>query len=143
MIKSEKYFGVLLALLFIACNNNDFAENPEQSIIGTWQLIETLSDIGDGSGDWKSVMDGYTYTFDSNGGFTSNRFAECNRGAYFINTTDQHLTLDYSCIHFTQGIEQPPGTFVEQFTFETNDLILNPTYVFCVESCGWKFRKTN
>lgn len=143
MNNSTKVWVLLLSFLLIGCNDNDFAENPTESIIGTWQLIESLIDIGDGNGDWRpvSVNDGYAYNFSPDGEFTSDRFDECAAGSYSISSVDSELTLVYDCDGFTQGIEEPAGTFIEQFRFESNDLILKPTYIFCTEQCGLKFRK--
>jgi len=139
MTKLLKYQLVLLCSLAIfGCEKNDDL-SPEQAIIGTWQLAESFIDIGDGSGDWMSVDDGYEYKFTSNNEFTSNRFSECTSGTYSINMNQ--ITLDFGCEGFSTGIESPDGTFIEQYSFDSNDLILRPTYVTCVEECGLKFRK--
>ena len=129
---------LLFILTLFGCNNDDKL-NTEQSIIGTWQLIEIYSDPGDNSGSWNPVENGYKYIFTADNQFTSTRFSECDNGIYSLNSNK--LILDFGCDGFTAGIEKPKGTFIEQMTFESNNLILNPTYLLCIEGCGWKFKK--
>lgn len=129
---------LLFTSLFLGCNNDDETNN-NSSIVGIWQLIEVFQDSGDGSGGWQSVNNGYKYTFTSNNMFFSDRFTECNYGTYSLNANQ--LTLDFGCSGFTTNIENPNGVFIENISYEANDLILNPTYLFCVEGCGWKFKK--
>lgn len=126
-------------LTISGCSNDDENIKDENSIVGTWKLIEVYDDPGDGSGSWNSVENGYTYNFSLNGQFTSTRFSECNSGNYSINSNE--LTLDFDCDGFTTGIEDPEGTFIENYTFELNRIILVPTYLNCTEGCGWKFEK--
>ncbi|MGL1885571.1 MAG: hypothetical protein OCD76_03560 [Reichenbachiella sp.] len=131
----------LIIIMLSGCSNSDDEIKTEQSIIGNWKLIEVYSDIGDGSGDWNSVENGYSYSFSSNGEFTSTRFSECSSGTYTINSDE--LTLVFDCSGFTTGIENPEETFVENYAFELNTVILVPTYLNCDEGCGWKFKKMN
>ncbi|WP_217900268.1 lipocalin family protein [Lutibacter agarilyticus] len=130
--------SIIFTILLIGCDNDDSNDN-EKSIVGTWQLIEIYSDIGDGKGKWNSIENGYKYEFDSENRFTSDRFSECQSGTYTLN--ENELILDYDCDGFTAGIETPEGTFVERITFESDKLIINPTYLMCVEGCEWKFQK--
>lgn len=136
-------FGIIIVIILsiIGCNKEDDNTEQEKSIVGNWQLIEIYSNPGAGSGNWNSVENGYTYSFSANGEFTSTRFSECSTGTYSIESNE--LSLDFDCDGFTTGIESPEGTFIEQLTFETKDLILKPTYLNCIEGCGWKFKKIN
>jgi hypothetical protein len=131
----------LLTIAIIGCSSDDEKIEAEQSIIGTWKLIEVYLDPGDGSGNWSSVENGYTYNFLANGQFTSTRFSECSTGNYVIDSNQ--LTLVFDCDGFTTGIEEPEGTFIENYTFESNTIILVPNYILCIEGCGWKFEKVN
>lgn len=135
-------FGILglVAIVLIGCSSDDKVAT-EQSIIGTWKLIEVDLDPGDASGSWSSVENGYTYNFSANGQFTSTRFSECSTGTYSLDSNQ--LTLDFDCDGFTTGIEDPEGTFIENYTFESNTVIVVPTYITCIEGCGWKFEKVN
>ncbi len=141
-MKSTLKLGMFLlfALTLFGCNNDEEL-NPEQLIIETWQLIEIYGDPGDGSGSWSSVDNGYKYIFTADNQFTTNRFSECDFGIYSLNSNK--LILDFGCEGFTTGIENPEGTFIERMTFESKNLILNPTYLICDEGCGWKFKKVN
>lgn len=136
-------FGILglLTIVLFGCSNDDENIKTEKSIIGNWKLIEIYNDPGDGSGSWNSVDNGYIYNFSENGQFSSTRFSECSTGNYTIDSNQ--LTLDFDCDGFTTGIEEPEGTFIENYTFESNTVIFVPTYLNCIEGCGWKFEKVN
>ena len=125
----------------MGCSNNDENKTEENSIVGTWKLIEIYNNPGFGSGSWNTVDNGYTYTFSTNGEFTSTRFTECSSGIYSIESNE--LSLDFDCDGFTAGIENPEGTFIEQFAFESSNVVFTPTYLNCIEGCGWKFEKIN
>lgn len=129
-------FSMLFSLF--SCNGTDTIEQ-ENSIYGTWTLIEIYGSDGGSNPQWTSVTIVYTYTFNENGSFTSSRFSECTSGTYSIE--NDKLILNFGCEGFTTGIESPPGTFIEQMYFENGHLILKPTYLNCIEGCGWKFDK--
>lgn len=129
-------FSMLLSLT--SCSD-DAVKAQETSIAGTWKLIETYGSDGTGNPQWTTVDNGYTYTFSSKGSFTSTRFAECSTGTYQI--TSSTLTLTYDCDGFGTGIESPAGTFVENIAFDDGKIILTPTYLTCIEGCGFKFEK--
>lgn len=133
---------ILLFSLMIAvssCNQSD--ENPqvENSIYGTWKLIETYNGTGGGTPQWSSVSDGYIYTFKNDNTFTSNRFNECSSGTYEL--TPSNLILTFDCEGFNTGIESPSGTFFENYAFGEGYLFLTPTYLNCDEGCSNKFNK--
>ena len=134
-------FGILslLSIILVGCSNNDENIDTDKSIVGNWKLIEIYIDPGDGSGNWNPVEDGYTYNFSENGEFTSTRFSECSTGEYSIDSNQ--LTLEFDCNGFTAGIEEPEGTFIEDYFFESNTVIFVPIYLNCIEGCGWKFEK--
>jgi len=120
-------------------NNNNFKNSEDKKLFGTWKLVEVYSNTGADSGVWNTVENGYTYTFLSNSQFSSERFLECENGMFSLENNE--LILDFECDDFTAGIESPQGTFVEEITFESNSFILIPTYLNCIEGCGWKFMK--
>lgn len=137
---SSLFLIIFSATVFFGCEKEERTETePITSIIGTWQLIEIYSDPGDGSGGWNSVENGYKYTFSSNNKFKSDRFSECTNGEYNIDSNQ--LILNYDCEGFTTGIENPQGTFIEEISFTASNMILRPTYLGCIEGCGWKFKK--
>lgn len=128
-----------LILSFSSCSQNEEEKINDNSIFGTWKLIEVYSSDGGSNPQWKPVVNGYTYTFNLDGTFTSNRFSECSIGKFELNNTT--LTLKFDCIGFTTGIESPEGTFIENFIKNNNEIILKPTYLNCIEGCGNKFQK--
>ncbi|WP_445731196.1 hypothetical protein [Mariniflexile sp.] len=130
-------FSIILS--FSSCSQNDEGKIDNISIVGTWKLIEVYSSDGGSQPRWFSVDNGYTYTFESNGTFNSTRFSECQTGKFSF--TSRQLILNYDCKDFTSGIESPAGTFVENFTKNNNEIILKPTYITCIEGCGYKFIK--
>lgn len=132
----------MLSLLTItSCSKSEGNNQIENSIYGTWQLIATYGNDGGNSPQWNAVNNGYTYTFNTDRSFTSNRFTECSAGIYEL--TSSTLVLKYNCSGFNTGIENPPGTFVEIYAFENTELILTPSYLNCDEGCSNKFKKIN
>lgn len=126
----------LLVCTLSGCSvNSDWDEN---SLAGTWQLEAAYSSSG-GPGSWSTVEDGFTYKFQRDGKFFSNRFEECGQGTY--STTANELTLNYNCEGFVIGSEDAEGVLVEEFRFEGKSLFLTPKYLLCIEGCSYKFRK--
>ncbi len=135
----KKLIFILTTLISLSsCDRND-PIIQENSIYGTWKLIEIYGSDGGSNPKWTSATIVYTYTFNENGSFTSNRFSECTSGTYSLE--NDKLILNFGCEGFTTGIESPKGTFIEQMYFENDNLILYPTYLDCDEGCGWKFDK--
>ncbi|MCX2839923.1 hypothetical protein OQ279_17490 [Salinimicrobium sp. MT39] len=132
-------FYIILGVSFISCSDDDEEVKEKDSLIGTWQLVQTYANSGAGPGNWNEVEDGYTYTFLQNGDFYSTRFDECTSGTF--STESNLLILDFGCDGFTTGIEAPEGVFVEEYIFDNGLLVTNPTYLTCIEGCGFKFRK--
>ncbi|PCI34200.1 MAG: hypothetical protein COB60_06615 [Flavobacteriaceae bacterium] len=130
-------FSIILS--FNSCSQNEEEKNSDNSIVGTWKLIEVYSSDGGSNPQWKLVENGYIYTFKIDGTFTSNRFSECSIGKFELNNSN--LTLRFDCNGFTTGIESPEGTFIENFNKKNNEIILKPTYLNCIEGCGNKFQK--
>ena len=140
----KKSFLILLFPLFsqffFSCSKSeDTIKTSEFSLEGTWKLVAVFNDSGNGIGTWDSVDDGYSYTFFADGSFQSNRFTTCESGTY--NLIDNELKLIYTCPGFNTQIGNTEDTFIENITLETNAIILVPTYLDCVEGCGWKFKK--
>lgn len=133
---------ILVAMIsFSSCteDENQLRTQNDRKVNGQWQLIEVYESNGGSINQWNTVENGYLYTFNADGTFTSSRFSECSSGNYIV--TDTLLTLEYGCPNFSTGIESPAGTFIESYSFENDELILVPTYMTCDEGCGWKFSK--
>ncbi|MBI6117261.1 hypothetical protein [Salegentibacter maritimus] len=130
---------ISLATTIISCSQNDEDDPIEETIYGTWKLIETYNGSGANNSQWKTIDDGYIYTFKKDNTFSSNRFNECSEGTFEIN--DSNLILKFNCIEFNTGIEPSPGVFIENYAFGENYLFLTPTYLNCDEGCSNKFEK--
>jgi len=131
---------ILISFLFIitACNKEE-NDKQEELIYGSWELIEVFISYGSSNSGWQQASSSYFYNFYEDNTFNSNRFVECDFGSYTF--TENTIELNYGCEDFTTGIENPPGVFTENYTFENNHLILVPTYLICDEGCGWKFKR--
>ncbi len=140
---------ILLSFAFVAngCSDDDNDKKTNNSIIGTWKLTETGMFDYQGGNYWHSVENGYTRTFETNETFTSNQFLDCTYGTYILSETEGTLSLIYGCEGFTEGgwyggtfIE---GTFIENYAFSGQYLILTPTYYCGDEGCSYKFKRIN
>lgn len=130
---------LLIVATLVSCEKSDETSSLND-IIGTWKLSEVLIDSGNGNGTWNQVNDGYKYTFKSDNTFYSSRFTECSLGTYVLKADE--LTLDFDCDSLTIGNETINALLVENIKFDSNDLIIKPTYINCVEDCAWKFSKS-
>lgn len=139
-----RYLIYLISFLFtsasmISCEKSDEISSQNR-ILGTWKLTEVLIDSGNGNGTWQEVENGYEYMFNFDNTFSSSRFPECTLGTYELRASE--LTLDFDCDSLIIANKTIDALLVENITFESNDLIINPTYINCVEDCGWKFSKS-
>jgi len=127
---------ILFLVLAAACTSQseDDLEFNQENLVGTWTLTETLVDPGDGSGTFKKVEDGYSFTFKADGSFTSTRLQECQMGTYRIEENSK-LVFNYDCDDFTEVYE-------DTASFSGDDLITSPVFPSrCIEACQNKFRK--
>ncbi|MEB2774050.1 hypothetical protein SYJ56_01960 [Algoriphagus sp. D3-2-R+10] len=125
-----KYIIIVLALLlpFAGCSDVGAPQGVD-SVQGTWQLIETYGSDG-GAGNWMSIENGYTYTFEEDNILLSNRFS-CN-GTY-VETADS-LTIDFNCTDVQFQL-------VYGVSYEENRLVLTPDPANCDEGCAEKFKR--
>lgn len=130
---------LFLFLTLISCSDDEGSGILAEDITGTWLLTETYTSGAGNKAQWTPTETGYTYTFNNDRTFTSTRFSECTTGIYTLTKTQ--VTLMYDCDGFDTGIENKPGTFIENYVFENGKIILTPTYMNCDEGCGFKFKK--
>ncbi|HTO34787.1 MAG: hypothetical protein RBR78_01180 [Flavobacteriaceae bacterium] len=126
-------FTVLLSFAFIAngCSDDDKSKKIDNSIVGTWKLIEEYGSSG-GAGQWYPVENGYTYSFEENNILVSNRFS-CN-GTY--NETTDSLTINFDC-------SDSQFYLTYDVSFENNYLVLTPNPLYCDEGCAEKYQRIN
>ena len=127
-MKNLLYFLPLLVLLS-GCQSN------EDRLPGTWELMEVLSDPGDGSGEFQAVNSDEQVTFTENGEFSANvdfcgrqgAMAEDAIGRYL---TDERIILIDNCVN---EIDM-------SYEFSGRRLIISQR---CFEACQRKYRKRN
>ncbi len=137
-----KTIFLLFTFFFFAssCGEEKQPEPQENSIYGTWQLVEQwLGNVGDTSVNWTQIQNGYTFSIEPNNRFSSTKFQECTQGIIDINETQ--IVFKYECSGFTVGIESPEGEFSYKYSFVENKLNLKPNFLDCDEGCGYRFSK--
>lgn len=110
-------------------------EKNDNALIGKWQLVEQLIDIGDGSGSFVPTETGKTVEFREDGTVVSSgslcgmggQPGQQGAGAYSVETGE--ITPD-NC---------PTGQLPVKFELQDGELIL---YYPCIEACGEKYRKS-
>jgi hypothetical protein len=134
-----KKLVILLSLMVFACSSDDNErENhnnvpQEDTLIGTWELIESYGSDGSNDSQWSVVQEQfrYTYTFRVDNSMRWDDNYDCD-GVYENNTPD-FLEINFDCTD-----SQFTGTY--HMAFENHNLILIPE-PNCPEACALKFRK--
>ena len=126
----KKFVIIVSLFFFISSCNNEENKQQENSLVGTWKLIETYGGDGGSSSKWTKVNDGYTFHFDSNNSIISNKFS-CN-GIYHINSNDININFNCTNSQFNQTYN---------YSIENGNIILKPSLLYCDEGCAEKFQK--
>ncbi|MEO6454292.1 MAG: hypothetical protein ABIN97_09480 [Ginsengibacter sp.] len=113
-----------LIIFVIACKKSTTYNN---TFIGKWKLVETLSDPGDGSGQWQPVATG-TYEFIQ---FNTDSTIQSNKYTDF----KKYRVPDSVRIEF---IRSDGTVFGYRYKFNQASLEINPP---CIEPCGARFIK--
>ncbi len=129
----------ILVFSLISCSIDNEEGEVDNSLIGTWQLVQAFEYSEAGLGNWNEVEDGYIYTFSQNGDFYSTRFEECTSGTFSTDST--LLIMEFSCNGLATGIEDPDGLFVEDYIFVDRELFMNPADKTSIEGFVTKFKK--
>lgn len=121
---------IILALFLVSCNKDE----SEAELLGTWKLVATLADPGDGSGVFMPVTSDQTISFNADGTVRSNR-SLCD----FFDNNAESTSGTYSAedMYFTTsdcGIEDFKYQFEIEGQFQTY-------FVVCIEACGVRYRK--
>jgi len=115
----------LLITAFAACTSQK-PQSDKPSLVGKWQLTETLADIGDGKATWApATKDSIQYVEFTKDGKVS--------GNAFYNTTAYKL-IDSNHVEFS--ITGNTSLITHRYTVTANTLLLNPP---CREACGMRF----
>lgn len=127
-------FSIILS--FSSCSQSDEKKINDNSIIGTWKLIEKIGSGDDGFPIWKPVdeTEVYFYTFLENGIIINSRNENDCNGVYKLNSTKTTINIVYDCNN-----SLTEGNF--NFTFENNNLVLSPKPDLCDEGCSQKFKR--
>ena len=116
---------VCSAVLF-SCSKSDSNVVTKTPFSGTWQLAETLADIGNGSGTWQPATEPLLLTFTTDGRIEGTAFPQARR---YVVTSDKNIRFIYA-----------DSTFINY-----NYSLVNTTLVLsgggCIEACGLKFKK--
>ncbi len=137
-MKNIAYF-VLLVVLSYSCETDSKNEssnltgNSSPGLIGTFQLVEVLSDPGDGSGTFRSVNSEKTITFKSDGTVTSNGemcdnsiiLSDGSKGTFIHNDDVSELSSEWCA--------KAP------FELEENGRLT--IYNGCIEPCASRYKK--
>ncbi|MFC7357503.1 lipocalin family protein [Jejudonia soesokkakensis] len=126
---------LLLSIFIVSCASEDKTlEFTADNLIGTWKLVEAYADPGDGSGTYQPVTNGYTFTLNSDGTFTSERISECESGTYSIQENAK-LVFQFDCENYSE-------IFVDTAKFDGSKLVTSPlSPIVCTDGCGNKFKK--
>lgn len=123
-------FILTLAFVSISCNNDDDnTSDLEANIVGTWDLVATLADPGDGSGTFQSVS-GKSLEFTTLG------VVNCNISFCFGSLTQATSTGTYDIPNTSITADNCTGTY----TF--NGVFLEISH-FCIEPCIERYVRVN
>jgi len=109
-------------------------DDSDTSLVGDWELIEILSDPGDGSGTYQSVDSDKILTFKIDGTVTSNG-SLCDLSI----DTEMMTSGTYSETDSTfKSADCPNPDFNYRFIQDGNKLTINFP---CFEPCGARYKK--
>lgn len=127
------FFFLLAVFLFSSCEKSQEAATP---LSGTWQLVEVLTDPGDGSGTFESVTSDRSIVFGEDGAYTANGDL-CLFGQDTATDSDGIFWTDDQNVEPNSCISQAPRSGIT-YEFSGEDLILSYP---CIEPCQQKYRK--
>ncbi|SKB35215.1 hypothetical protein SAMN05660776_0640 [Salegentibacter holothuriorum] len=135
-------FSIIITLA--SCSKSEQDNPTDNSINGTWQLIERTANNTDGSPNaWEQVENGYKITFNEDFTYESEiNPTNCNEVVESIYLLENESELNI--IEITITCINPEISFqsTDSYTFDKNGhLILKPIEPVCPEGCAFKFRK--
>lgn len=133
-----------LVVTVYSCSQNKENSHSENSIYGTWQLIERTANNYDGTiNNWEQIENGYKITFNEDFSYESEISpSECNEisNSSFVIVNESSINT----IEITINCNNPDISFESKdyYTFEdSSHLILNPIEPACPEGCSFKYKK--
>lgn len=126
----RKLILILAVLFLVSCNKDE----SDAELIGSWRLVATLVDPGDGSGVFRPIMSDQTITFNADGTVTSSG-SLCD----FFDNTAESTTGTYLAedMYFTTN-----DCGIEDFKYQLEiDGQFLTYFVVCIEGCGVRYRK--
>ena len=125
---------LLIAILWLtcSCDENELTVDPAE-LTGTWQVVEVLSDPGDGSGTFMPIDSDKTMSFFTTGMVRTN-------ADFCDNTqeTDVFQETTYSVSDSVINVICDDFEWEMPFEIEGDNLIL---YYLCIEPCAEKYEK--
>lgn len=120
----------LLGFLLYSCNQAQTKSAGRNTIIGKWKLTESLTDIGDGKGQWAPVppSDSTSVQFNENGTIESLESG--------FKAVKSYKIIDSAKMELTFQNNQPKINY--RYKVQNDSLELNPP---CIEACGFKYVK--
>ena len=126
-MRTALFFSMVCALLLFSCTKSESGTNSKATLPGTWTLVETLADPGDGSGTWQPAATPLTLTFAADGIITGDAFPQARRYEVLGNTTIKFIYAD--------------GTFIN-YNYVLTETTLSLSGGGCIEACGVRFSKS-
>lgn len=137
---------ILISVTILSCASDDEKPLDDNTLTGKWQLIEQLSDPGDGSGTFQPITSDRTIEFFSDGTiiingilcFMSSEVGDKESGMFFL-TTDTNTDNQFDG-------EIIPNTCSSRSAKVFFNLPVNGNLILwyqCIEGCGQKFEKIN
>lgn len=125
-----RFLIFFLAFCVLSCDEDE----SEAELLGTWQLVQILSDPGDGSGVFMPVNSNKTITFNADGTVTSN-------GSLCDIFEDEGESTSGIFSEETMSFTTEECGFEDfEYQFEIDGQFLT-YFVLCIEPCGARFQK--
>lgn len=125
-MKQAVLFLLLCSAVLFSCSKSDSNVVTKTPLPGAWQLVETLSDPGNGSGMWQPAPESLLLTFTTDGRIEGTAFPQARR---YVVTSDKNIRFIYA-----------DSTFINyNYTLANTTLVLSGGG--CIEVCGLKFKK--
>lgn len=131
-----------ILLLTTGCSEDETVQQ-ENSILGTWQLIETKFNDANGAGRWEPFEIGRIIIFNQDLSYESEIYpTDCggiNSSTYRIQNESEInvVEITITCVNPNMVFES-----TDSFSFDENsNLILIPIEPECPEGCAFKYEK--